>query len=29
VLMSKETFYEYEKKQPKHIGIRVWRVVEK
>ena len=28
VLMSKETFYEYEKKQPKHIGIRVWRMVE-
>lgn len=28
VLMSKETFYEYEKKQPKHIGIRVWRFCE-
>jgi hypothetical protein len=28
VLMSKETFYEYEMKQPKHIGIRVWRMVE-
>lgn len=28
VLMSKETFYEYEKKQPKHIGIRVWRMAE-
>ncbi|MBQ9677894.1 MAG: DUF1460 domain-containing protein [Prevotella sp.] len=28
VLMSKETFYEYEAKQPKHIGIRVWRAVE-
>ena len=28
VLMSKETFYEYEKKQPKHTGIRVWRMVE-
>lgn len=29
VLMSKETFYEYEMKQPKHTGIRVFRVVEK
>ena len=28
VLMSKETFYEYEMKQPKHTGIRVWRMVE-
>ena len=28
VLMSKETFYEYEMKQPKHMGIRVWRLVE-
>ena len=28
VLMSKETFYEYEMKQPKHTGIRVWRLVE-
>ena len=28
VVMSKETFYEYEAKQPKHIGIRVWRMVE-
>ena len=28
VLMSPETFYEYEKKQPKHTGIRVWRMVE-
>ena len=28
VLMSKETFYEYEMKQPKHIGVRVWRMVE-
>ncbi len=28
VLMSKETFYEYEAKQPKHTGIRVWRMVE-
>ena len=28
VLMSKETFYEYEMKQPKHTGIRVWRVCE-
>ena len=26
VLMSKETFYEYEAKQPKHTGIRVWRM---
>ena len=25
VLMSKETFYEYEMKQPKHMGIRVFR----
>ncbi len=25
VLMSKETFYEYEMKQPKHTGIRVFR----
>ena len=25
VLMSDETFYEYEQKQPKHIGIRVFR----
>lgn len=29
VLMSKETFYEYEMKQPKHTGIRVFRFVEK
>lgn len=28
VLMSKETFYEYEMKQPKHTGIRVFRLVE-
>jgi len=28
VLMSPETFYEYEAKQPKHTGIRVWRMVE-
>ena len=28
VLMSRETFYEYEAKQPKHTGIRVWRMVE-
>lgn len=28
VLMSKETFYEYEMKQPKHTGIRVWRLIE-
>lgn len=28
VVMSKETFYEYEAKQPKHIGIRVWRLCE-
>ena len=28
VLMSKETFYEYEMKQSKHTGIRVWRMVE-
>ncbi|MBQ9230302.1 MAG: DUF1460 domain-containing protein [Prevotella sp.] len=28
VLMSKETFYAYEARQPKHIGIRVWRAVE-
>lgn len=28
VVMSKETFYEYEMKQPKHIGIRVWRLME-
>ena len=26
VLMSKETFYEYEIKQPKHTGIRVFRL---
>ena len=26
VLMSKETFYEYEMKQPKHTGIRVFRL---
>lgn len=26
VLMSEETFYEYEMKQPKHTGIRVWRL---
>ena len=25
VLMSKETFYDYEMKQPKHTGIRVFR----
>lgn len=29
VLMSKETFYEYEMKQPKHTGIRVFRFVER
>ena len=29
VLMSKETFYEYEMKQPKHTGIRVFRFMEK
>lgn len=29
VLMSKETFYEYEMKQAKHTGIRVFRFVEK
>ena len=29
VLMSTETFYEYEMKQPKHTGIRVFRFVEK
>ncbi|MBO7568795.1 MAG: DUF1460 domain-containing protein [Bacteroidaceae bacterium] len=29
VLMSEETFYEYEMKQPKHTGIRVFRFVEK
>ncbi len=29
VLMSKETFHEYEMKQPKHTGIRVFRFVEK
>ena len=28
VLMSQETFYEYEKKQAKHTGIRVFRLVE-
>lgn len=28
VLMSPETFYEYEAKQPKHTGIRVWRMIE-
>lgn len=28
VLMSKETFHEYEMKQPKHTGIRVFRLVE-
>lgn len=28
VLLSKETFYEYEMKQPKHTGIRVWRMVD-
>ncbi len=28
VLMSKETFYDYEMKQPKHTGIRVFRFVE-
>lgn len=28
VVMSKETFYEYEMKQPKHTGIRVWRLME-
>ena len=28
VLMSKETFYQYEMKQPKHTGIRVFRMVE-
>lgn len=28
VLMSKETFYEYEAKQPKHTGIRVWRLID-
>lgn len=28
VLMSKESFYEYEMKQPKHTGIRVWRFSE-
>lgn len=28
VVMSKETFYEYEMKQPKHTGIRVFRVME-
>ena len=26
VLLSKETFYEYEMKQPKHTGIRVFRM---
>lgn len=26
VIMSKETFYEYEMKQPKHTGIRVFRL---
>lgn len=29
VLMSQETFYDYEMKQPKHTGIRVFRFVEK
>lgn len=28
VLLSPETFYEYEAKQPKHTGIRVFRFVE-
>lgn len=28
VLLSKETFYEYEMKQPKHTGIRVFRLNE-
>lgn len=28
VVMSQETFYEYEMRQSKHTGIRVWRVVE-
>ena len=28
VLLSEETFYEYEMKQPKHTGIRVFRFVE-
>ena len=28
VLMSKETFYEYEMRQSKHTGIRVFRLVE-
>ena len=28
VLMSEETFYDYEMKQPKHMGIRVFRLVE-
>lgn len=29
VVMSKESFYEYEMKQPKHTGIRVFRFIEK
>ena len=29
VLMSKETFHEYEMKQPKHTGIRVFRFQDK
>ena len=29
VLMSEETFYDYEMKQPKHTGIRVFRFVDK
>lgn len=29
VVMSKETFYEYEMKQPKHTGIRVFRMTER